>query len=464
MNGDKEKRIIELVGDQEMMRLLNLATRNWEIAKNRVEQIAQEREEGINDDNGVEMIPVFVRMERVYACMYNLLRRPQAYLLPSVINRLSPFINEKGMDAELVPLMSEKDESELDFWATLPESQTEGIDVSPLIKELLPGLLTKYLTPHMDYASISQVLNVLDNNLSSLVKAANEEGPKGSGLFALSKILSKTAYDNRVLMAMGLLIRHMVVELICKKLDIQNYEDAVVANLFEQAKKQLMESDAWREYWTNHKRLLESKGSLDIQWKQDAAETEQWLLNLHGYLYNKWNESPEAFGQALKRERLDDDKLLLLLFYLAKKDAIALETEEPGKRRRKMQERAFETAMKLENLAAKKYFNDYAAIWQRIILSENISQQLLNYNSSKYNQGFNMMCLCKIVGYLHREYHFYGSKTPEDMGKLLGDRYVKNSYDTFSSYIKKKETMLNGLCFKEIDEALKIDKKENSET
>jgi len=43
MNGDKEKRIIELAGDQEMMRLLNLATLNWEIAKNRVEQITQER-------------------------------------------------------------------------------------------------------------------------------------------------------------------------------------------------------------------------------------------------------------------------------------------------------------------------------------------------------------------------------------------------------------------------------------
>ena len=75
-----------------------------------------------------------------------------------------------------------------------------------------------------------------------------------------------------------------------------------------------------------------------------------------------------------------------------------------------------------------------------------------------------MMCLCKIVGYLHREYHFYGSHTPENMGKLLGDRYVKNSYGTFSSYIKKKETMLNSQCFNEIDEALKIAKKENLET
>lgn len=447
-----------------MMRLLNLATRNWEIAKNRVEQITQEREEGINDDNGVEMMPVFVRMERVYACMYNLLRRPQAYLLPSVINRLSPFINEKGMDAELVPLMSEKDESETDdFWTMLSENQTEGIDFSAQIKKMFTELMMKYVTPHLNPEGIEKVVDET-RNVDSQVKSANEEGLKDYGLFTLSRKLKKTASDNCMQMAIGLLLRHTFVNMICQHLDMQNYEDAVVANLFEQAKKQLMESDAWREYWTNHKRLLESKGSLDIQWKQDAAETEQWLLNLHGYLYNKWNESPEAFGQALKREKLDDDKLLLLLFYLAKKDAIALETEEPGKRRRKMQERAFETAMKLENLAAKKYFNDYAAIWQRIILSENISQQLLNYNSSKYNHGFNMMCLCKIVGYLHREYHFYGSITPEDMGKLLGDRYVKNSYDTFSSYIKKKETMLNGLCFKEIDEALKIDKKENSET
>ena len=462
MNGDKEKKIIALAGDQEMMRLLDQATRNWEIAKNRVEQIAQEREEGINDDNGVEIIPVYVRMDRVYACMFSLLRRPQAFLLSSVVNCLRPFLNENSMDAELARLMSEHDVSEPDdFWTMLSESQTEGIDFSAQIKKMFTEMMMKYVAPHLESEGIEEVMDVT-RNVDSQVKSANEEGLKDYGLFTLSRKLKKTANDNSLLMAMGLLLRHTFVNMICQHLDMQNYEDAAVANLFEQAKKQLMESDAWHEYWTNHKRLLEFKGPLDKQWKQDAEETEQWLLNLHGYIYNKWNESPEAFGQALKHEKLDDDKLLLLLFYLAKKDAIALETEDPGKRRKKMQAKAFETAMKLENLAAKEYFNNYATIWQRIILSENISQQLLNYNSSKYNQGFNMMCLCKIVGYLHREYHFYGSKTPENMGKLLGDEYTKNSYDTFTSYIKKKETMLNGLCFSEIDEALKKVKKENS--
>ena len=70
------------------------------------------------------------------------------------------------------------------------------------------------------------------------------------------------------------------------------------------------------------------------------------------------------------------------------------------------------------------------------------------------------MCLCKIVGYLHREHHFYGSHSPEDMGKFMGDRYVKNSRDTFSNYIKKKETMLINQCFNELDAIVKKNSRE----
>ena len=268
MNGDKEKKIIALAGDQEMMRLLDQATRNWEIAKTRVEQIAQEREEGINDDNGVEIIPVYVRMDRVYACMFSLLRRPQAFLLSSVVNCLRPFLNENSMDAELARLMSENDQSEPDdFWTMLSESQTEGIDFSAQIKKMFTEMMMKYVAPHLESEGIEEVMDVT-RNVDSQVKSANEEGLKDYGLFTLSRKLKKTASDNCGQMAIGLLLRHALVNMICQHLNMQNYEDAAVANLFEQAKKQLMESDAWHEYWTNHKRLLESKGSLDMQWKQ----------------------------------------------------------------------------------------------------------------------------------------------------------------------------------------------------
>ena len=135
---------------------------------------------------------------------------------------------------------------------------------------------------------------------------------------------------------------------------------------------------------------------MDEEWKKDAEEVEEWLMNMRGYIYNSWNESPEAFGRALKQQRLDDRDMLLLLFYLAKKDAIARETEKPDERREKMEENAFEAAMKLRELAAEKYYDDYEVIWQRIIMSENISELLMDYNSSKYNVSVSDVTPCKI--------------------------------------------------------------------
>lgn len=454
-----------MAGDREVSRLLNLATRNWEAAKNRIEQMAQEREEGIDDDNSVEMIPIFVRMERVYNYLFSLLRHPQAYLLPSVINGLRPFISECAMDAELVRLMinpaEEIEEETPYFWTTLLESPTDDTSLHPKVYEMLTNLILKYVAKHLDTEGMTELVKVL-SDMPAALDNGNVELPPEMGLFDTGKKLVDAANSYRLQMAIGLLMRHTFIEHICDKLDIQKLEDTDVDNIFEKAKQQLMESDAWREFWADHKQHLERKGPLDEQWKQDAQETEQWLHDVHGYLYEKWNESPEVFGQALKREQLDDDKMLLLLFYLAKKDAIALETEQSDVRREKMECNAFETAMKLYEFADDNYLKNYEKIWLKIVRSENLASQLMDYNSSKYNNGFNMMCLCKIVAYLQREHHFYGSHSPADMGKVLGDRYVKNSYNTFSDYIKKKETMLNEQCFKELEEILKNFKKENS--
>jgi hypothetical protein len=148
---------------------------------------------------------------------------------------------------------------------------------------------------------------------------------------------------------------------------MQSFDDADVASVFERAKQQLLESDGWREYWANHKQHLEHKGgSLDEQWKKDAEEVEEWLQDMHGYIYNRWNESPEAFGQALKREQLDDDTMLLLLFYLAKKDAIAQETEKLDERRETMEDNVPEAAMKQPELPAELLTEEAQKYWKRL--------------------------------------------------------------------------------------------------
>jgi hypothetical protein len=460
MNDDKERRNIELAADHEVRRLLDLVTKNWEVAKSRMAQITQEREDGINIDNGVEVMAVYIRMERVYEYLYGLTRHSQSYLLPSVVDSLRTFIDDESMDAELVRLIQLTIQNEevksTDFWIKLMQNQSELPNKEKFLQSMLPKTIMKYILPNLTPEEMMDVAKAVGNMEELMNDDDDIDGPPDGGLFALGGKIAEVVADNRLQMSLGLLVRHALAEIVCKQIDLQNYDDVDVANIFERAKQRLMARDAWREYWSNHKQHLELKGgSLDEEWKKDAAEVEERLHDMRGYIYNSWNDSPEAFGRALKQQRLDDRDMLLLLFYLAKKDAIARETEEPDERREKMAENAFETAMKLRELAAEKYYNDYEAIWQRIIMSENISELLMDYNSSKYNKGFNMMCLCKIVSHLQSEYKFYGSHSSEDLGKVLGDRYAKNSYDTFSSYIKKKDTMLNDLCFKEIGEVLK---------
>lgn len=463
MNDDKEQRNIELAADHEVSRLLHVVTRNWEVAQSRMAQITQERKEGIYDDNGVEVMAVYVRMSRVYDCLVRLVSRPQAFLLPSVIESLRPLAIDQSMDGELVRLLrlsfTNEEVETADLWTKSGGNHAVAPQIAEIVKNGLTKTIGRYVIPHLPPEEMQEAAVALGDMVAQTQVDTDGKQDDG-GLFAIGGKLSAVVAENRLLMAIVLLLRHEIIEMICRYMDITLREDIEVANVFEQAKQQLLESDAWREYWSNHKQHLERKGgSLDKQWKEDAEEVEKCLMDMRGYIYNKWNESPEAFGQALKQQRLDDKDVLQLLFYLTKKDAIVLETEKPDERRENMEENAFEAAMKLHELVADKYYNEYETIWQRIILSENISKLLMDFNSSKYNQGFSMLCLCKIVSHLQSEYKFYGSHTSNDLGKLLGDKRNKISHETISNYIKKKETMLNELCFSEIKEALKINKK-----
>lgn len=466
MNDDKKERIIRLVCDDEMMHLLHLATTNWKIAVERMNQVKQERVEGINDDYGMEVMAVFVRMRRVYGYMLALSLCPQAHLLPSVTKSLRPFIDngipyEHEMDEELVQQMvrfGKQPEVNIPYYWTKPKvKQADFPDLNQHVEKLSTQMVAKYILPHLNAEDMMAVTKTM-SNMSLKIDDNDDE------YFELSWILPGIAVGNYRKMAIGLLARHTFVETIYNRLSMQESDDAKVASMFEQAKEQLLKSEGWRDYWFNHKRQLERKGSIDEQWKEDADEVEQWLENAHGYLYNSSSESPEVFGQALKRERLDDESMLLLLFHLAKKEAIARELEKPDERRNAMESKVKETALKLRELAAEEYYDNYETIWKRIVESEHLSEQLMNYNASKYNNGFNMLCFCKIIGHLNREHKFFGSHSPEDMGKVLGDKYRKISYGTFANYIKKKATMLNKQSINELEEILKNQQKENSKT
>ena len=459
MTDKKEQTVLALVRDENTYRMLACLRHNWDVAASHMEQITKEREAGLYDDNGVEAMGVFNRMERVGTLLFALKDCPQALLLSDFRELLQQMKDDRRMDCELAALLNpQASQMKIDaptIWGRIAGLfQTSG-ERHEEDDAVVRKLMTSHYLPHMDDEQTLGWMKTLTEPAKEDEAHKAEQQEMIEGMALLGDSIGKVASGMRQQMAMGLLLIQQTATLMADWCDIRQMEPERVFDVFERAKKDLLESNDWRGYWKEHLSHLQMHGDLDKQLKKDLEEDEEWLINMHDYLYNKWNESPEAFGEALQQQRLTDEELLRLLFHLAKKDAITLKQEDPDVRRQKMEEAAFETAMKLQELVDRKYCEAYESIWQQIIRSEPIAAMLLDFNSSKYNKGFNMMCLCKIIGHLHREYHFFGSHTPEDMGKYLGDTYAKNSYETFRDYIKKRETMLNEQCFSEIDNILK---------
>ena len=463
MTEKKEETILTLVRDAEAQQLLEGICYNWEVASNSMERINHERQQGLYDDEGVEVLPVLCRMERVYTQLLLLASRPQAVLLRSFADRLRPLTTDQRMDIEATALLAADGESMQiippTLWErlfSLSQSEKEPTELES-VERAVSDLYVDNILPHMGSEERRKTLHVLGSDEEMAEQAEQVEEMK-TRLTELGKSLRTVARCSRQTMGVGLMIGHAWVAHIYHIVDIQQHDGADVSELFEEAKREVLQSERWRAYWANHKKHLSQLGKLPEQLAKDAEETEQWLIGMHNYLYNKWNESPEAFGKALKTQQLTDEQLLMLLFHLAKKDAYAIETERPDLRQKKMEQGVCETLLKLNELVDDDYYMQYGTICQHIVKSEELAKQLLDFNSSKYNKGFSMLCLCKIIGYLNREYHLYGSHTPVDLGKVLGDCYVKNSFETIANYIMKKDSSLNDQCFKDLDEVMKIAK------
>ena len=207
MNDNKERRNIELAADHEVRRLLDMATHNWKVAQSRMAQITQERADGIYNDSGVEVMAVYARMERVYACIYDLLRHPQTFLLPSVINGLRPFLNDESMDAELTRLLSlsahRAEAKTVDFWKKLTEHQTSNSHLDSTLERKVTTLLVKHVMPYLAEEDVMEVMTKIGN----IMKQTNEVSKDDSDVmnfFNLGRKVSEMAADNRPQMALAL--------------------------------------------------------------------------------------------------------------------------------------------------------------------------------------------------------------------------------------------------------------------
>ena len=457
MTDKKEQTMLELASDDSAMQLLRSIAHNWEVAASRMEQINQERDQALYDDDGVEVMAVFCRLERVGSMMFSMLSHPQALLLRGFHQQIVKMAADHRLDRELVTMMGSQSEGLSigvpTLWKRLKDIFDKGVKETDEGMATVQSLYQQHYIPHMD---AEQALRAME----SVVKRDEDDEQLAQQLEFMDDMvdfgenIGKVAAFSKNKMAVGLAVIQMAVKLFVDYTDLQLKEDEAVDALFEEAKAELLNSEAWKNYWRSHLShlaLMGSDTSLADELKKDAEEVERYLLSMHGYIYNRWDESPEAFGSALKESDMSDDEMLRLLFYLAKKQALEDEGETPDNRLLRMRSSVKEKAERIKDLSDDKYYDAYESIWEDIVQNPILGDQLAKYRNGKHNSGFNMQCFCQIVGWLNREKHFYGSNSPSDLGKKLGD---KHSWETYRDYIKKTKTTLTDQSIKELESIL----------
>ncbi len=456
---EKMRDLLVLAKDQDTQKMIDMMAYNWEVCASRMEQITKERQQGLFDDSGVEATAVFNRMERVGTLMAALKDRPQALLLSGYREQLRKMNSDHRMDAEIAALISPNQSQELKIdtptiWLRLKEmlekKKTEAAKGDPVVRKMFKD----HYLPNMDDEEAMGWMQSLSNPEppDEETEQAQLEAIESMSYFGQS--IGEVASGARQQIGIGLVIMHQMSVLFSELLDIRKMADEEVDALFEEAKKELLESDAWKNYWRDHISHLSlmKNTSLAVELTKDAEEVEQQLLDLHGYLYNQWDESSEAFGKALKESDMSDEEILRLLFLLAKKEALEQEGENPDAKLERMRTNVKKYADKLFNLADEKYDYIYNKVWDDIVQNSIIGSQLSHFREGRHNDGFNMQCFCHIVGWMQRNYHIYGNNGSLDLAKELGNKY---SSDTLKDYIKKQKVILTAQSIKELDNILK---------
>jgi len=329
---EKTKDILALATDQEMMHMCEQIAYNWEVACQRMEQLSAERDEGLYDDVGTDALGVFNRLERVGSLMFSVVNRPQSKLLSVFHSQVQKMAGDHRMDREIVTMLAPR-AHELSvevptLWKRLKDLYQAGCSKREDDRAYVRSLYQTNYIPNMEQDEAVRTMKMLVEPSEEDEEQLLAQTELVERLACLGEDIGKVATGVKTEMALGLMIIQMAVKLFEDSTDLSRMEDTQVAALFEEAKSELLRSEAWREYWRSHLAHLSqlaAGGPLQDQLRQDADEVEQRLLVLPGYIYNRWNESPDAFGRALKESAMSDEQMLHLLFYLAKKQTLESE-------------------------------------------------------------------------------------------------------------------------------------------
>ena len=454
MNTETIKRIVD---DERVERLTAQLCRHWDVATERLEELVQDQNEGMDTCAEAEIYAALMRMQSAIMALMELNKLPCTYLFTAYLERIAKTVSNEDIRGSVVKLIEQlfskkSAQPQTSFFDMVNQSMAQHFALSP---EHQATIQQKVMPMQQIFAICAQHLKSTDLMMfASIIQELNTEGnamDHEETIQHLKKMrqamdtLATQMNENLQMMLIWLGILTLLPSMMVSLMQQSQRDSKAMANLFNKVLVHVRESNAWWNYWKEHRDTLRVVSD-DSSWKDimtaERSKERKELGLVPGGLFAKWTTDREAFEADFLDAHLSDDEVRHFIFHLVTLSEIAREldpTTKVGDEQlvnndlQRVGEAVMAAANKLSDLVDQHWYPHYEAMWKELIESEIIFDHLKVTRKSPHNNLFTARFFCHLVGELKKSAVFGGHSDRDLAEKLTEKQYV----DTFRKNIQE---------------------------
>ena len=473
MNTETIKRIVD---DERVERLTAQLCRHWDVATERLEELVQDLNEGMDTCAEAEIYAALMRMQSAIMALMELNKLPCTYLFTAYLERIAKTVSNEDIRGSVVKLIEQlfskkSAQPQTSFFDMVNQSMAQHFALSP---EHQATIQQKVMPMQQIFAICAQHLKSTDLMMfASIIQELNTEGnamDHEETIQHLKKMrqamdtLATQMNENLQMMLIWLGILTLLPSMMVSLMQQSQRDSKAMANLFNKVLVHVRESNAWWNYWKEHRDTLRVVSD-DSSWKDimtaERSKERKELGLVPGGLFAKWTTDREAFEADFLDAHLSDDEVRHFIFHLVTLSEIARELDPTTKfgdeqlvnnELQRVGEAVLSAAQKLHQLVSEAWFPHYDAMWKELIEDENIFNHLKVSRKSPHNNLFTARFFCHLVGEMKKSAVF-GAHSDNDLAEKLTEKtYVgtfrKNIQEGMGDETEKTQHIFNAILQK----------------
>ena len=373
---------------------------------------------------------------------------PCTYLFTAYLERIAKTVSNEDIRGSVVKLIEQlfskkSAQPQTSFFDMVNQSMAQHFALSP---EHQATIQQKVMPMQQIFAICAQHLKSTDLMMfASIIQELNTEGnamDHEETIQHLKKMrqamdtLATQMNENLQMMLIWLGILTLLPSMMVSLMQQSQRDSKAMANLFNKVLVHVRESNAWWNYWKEHRDTLRVVSD-DSSWKDimtaERSKERKELGLVPGGLFAKWTTDREAFEADFLDAHLSDDEVRHFIFHLVTLSEIARELDPTTKfgdeqlvnnELQRVGEAVLSAAQKLHPLVTDAWFPHYDAMWKELIEDENIFNHLKVSRKSPHNNLFTARFFCHLVGEMKKSAVFGGHSDNDLAEKLTEKMYV----------------------------------------